>query len=664
MTSTAPPPPSQPQAPSLQKLIYLNEQTWLHIGKLAESMSELDRAHMCFENSLRHNPYSVPALTAIANLCRSRDQYSRAVEYFQRVLNIEVNNGTIWSSVGHCYLMMDELQKAHTSYQQALYHLSDPKEPKLWYGIGILYDRYNSYDHAEEAFKAVITMDPSFEKANEIYFRLGIIYKAQQKYKSSLECFQYILNNPPNPLSEADIWFQIGNVYENKKEYSSAREAFERGLNDNKNHSRILQQLGWLYFQPDTGFTNQEQAITLLTRTVEIDPNDAHSWYLLGRCHIAQNKHRLAYDAYQQAVYRDSQNPIFWCSIGVLYFNMSQFRDALDAYSRSIRINPYISEVWYNLGVLYETCNSNQVQDAIDAYQKALDLDPNKTIIKQRLAYLKQSPNVPTSGFSQSAPTPQDINPISLQGPSNYYQNNPRNPLDVHPPSNEPKPPLERLTLDGRPPLDNRPPIDPRQSIENRPKSASRLASPAPPPHSESRLPPYPMSSMASERTSRDYPEFLNKSHPPTVHPESVPPYPTAATNGHSHYYVTPPPAAAHSVNPYPRQSIDTRAPPSERVSGDSRLPMYDPRMSDMRAPNDPRDIRDHRAVPDNFPRPPSRPPSTPDMRPPYPPASTSEYIAQREAEHHMPHSRHDLNAASYPTHVKYPGHYYPVYRH
>ena len=69
--------------------------------------------------------------------------------------------------------MQDDLQKAYAAYQQALYFLPSPKvrsspsrgplrvtlltaplshdqeDPKLWYGIGILYDRYGSLDHAE-----------------------------------------------------------------------------------------------------------------------------------------------------------------------------------------------------------------------------------------------------------------------------------------------------------------------------------------------------------------------------------------------------------------------------------------------------------------------------------------------------------------------------------
>lgn len=212
--------------------------------------------------------------------------------------------------------MIDDLKKAYSSYQQALYYMPNPQvrlarlkatvfppspasgpaadafllltfsfstllqEPKLWYGIGILYDRYGSLEHAEEAFSSVIRMDPSesstlprsllfalredhptepssvaplrfpvcladFEKANEIFFRLGIIYKQQRKSAQSLEvrlrsrrtwpaperrrtdaplslpqCFRYILQNPPRPLTEIDIWFQIGHVYEQQKDVS------------------------------------------------------------------------------------------------------------------------------------------------------------------------------------------------------------------------------------------------------------------------------------------------------------------------------------------------------------------------------------------------------------------------------------------------------------
>lgn len=127
-------------------------------------------------------------------------------------------------------------------------------------------------------------------------------------------------------------------------------------------------------------FNSQEQAIEYLEKSVSsgrsyihfnafirkinqlLDNTDAQSWYLLGRCYMSQQKYSKAYEAYQQAVYRDGRNPTFWCSIGVLYYQINQYRDALDAYSRAIRLNPYISEVWYDLGTL--VCYRSRISQA------------------------------------------------------------------------------------------------------------------------------------------------------------------------------------------------------------------------------------------------------------------------------------------------------------
>ncbi|OBT49924.1 hypothetical protein VE04_08801 [Pseudogymnoascus sp. 24MN13] len=396
-----------PTGPPSQNLSAMNEAFRMQIGSFLELVNSSDEAIVAYEHALRANPHSIAATTA--------EQFPKAVDFIQNILKLDPSNGEIWGSLGHCYLMMDDLQQAYAAYQQALYHLRDPKklqEPRLWYGIGILYDRYGSYEHAEEAFSQVMHMAPDFEKSNEIYFRLGIIYKQQQKYGLSLECFKYIVSNPPAPLTEEDIWFQIGHVHEQQKDVDNAKLAYRRVLDRDPNHAKVLQQLGWLHHQQSPSFASQEQAIEYLEKSVNSDNNDAQSWYLLGRCYMSQQKYPKAYEAYQQAVYRDGRNPTFWCSIGVLYYQINQYRDALDAYSRAIRLNPYISEVWYDLGTLYESCN-NQISDALDAYQRANELDPSNVHIKARLQLLRSGQGMPT--MNTAAPIPQDVHPNAYQ---------------------------------------------------------------------------------------------------------------------------------------------------------------------------------------------------------------------------------------------------------
>lgn len=85
-------------------------------------------------------------MQSIASILRVRDNFQAAVEYLKNILKIDVNNGDVWGSlgmkslayeyrklrliiapIGHCYLMLDNLQEAYSAYQQALYHLQDPK---------------------------------------------------------------------------------------------------------------------------------------------------------------------------------------------------------------------------------------------------------------------------------------------------------------------------------------------------------------------------------------------------------------------------------------------------------------------------------------------------------------------------------------------------------
>ncbi|WFD05336.1 glucose repression mediator protein [Malassezia vespertilionis] len=392
--------------PIVAKLGLANEQTWLSIGALAESMEDYPRALSAYDSALVYKPYSVPALSAMASIYRSLDHFDLAVECFLRVINITPDNGEVWGAMGHCYLMMDDLQKAYTAYHQALYYLPNPNEPKLWYGIGILYDRYGNLEHAEETFMNVVRMDPNYEKANEIYFRLGIIYKQQGQFESSLECFRYILKNPPKPLTETDIWFQIGHVYEQQGEFQLAKEAYDRVLSENANHAKVLQQLGALYMQAQSGFMDQDMAVQLLSQSLDADSNNPKTWYLLGRAYMTAEEYNKAYETYQQAVYRDGKNPVLWCSIGILYFLISQYHDALGAYSRSIRLNPYIPEIWYNLGILYESCN-NQVADAIDAYCRVLELDPDNASVQKRVQLLRSADSLGKP--LPSVPLPTDI---------------------------------------------------------------------------------------------------------------------------------------------------------------------------------------------------------------------------------------------------------------
>ncbi|KAJ1340278.1 hypothetical protein BSLG_005104 [Batrachochytrium salamandrivorans] len=354
-------------------------------------MMEPERAVLSYESALRHNPFSEQTLTLIAALCRSLEQYGKAADYFQRILKINEVNGEIWGALSHCYLMLTIYRRRITLIRVSS-SPSRPK-PKLWYGIGILYDRYGSLELAEEAFSA---------------------------------CFKYILKYPPSPLTEIDIWFQIGHLYEQQKDFMSARDAYEKVLSENPKHAKVLQQLGWLFHQSGTPFCSQDRAISCLKQSLDSDPSDAQTWYLLGRCYMAQQKYNEAYDAYQQAVYRNGRNPTFWCSIGVLTTRSTN--TLMPSMLTAVQSDSIHTLVKF-------------VADALDAYTRALELDQGNVQIKQRLQLLRnsQAGGAPVQALQPQQPTPHDRFPVvnGIQtGPSPHYQQGqmPGRDADGYPP--------------------------------------------------------------------------------------------------------------------------------------------------------------------------------------------------------------------------------------
>lgn len=95
----------QPQGPPqevtpFQKLQAENAEAWLGVGKIAEIMGDFERAVAAYDASLRNAPYSIPTLKAIANLYRSKELYSKAVDYYQSILTLNQNSGETWGYLG------------------------------------------------------------------------------------------------------------------------------------------------------------------------------------------------------------------------------------------------------------------------------------------------------------------------------------------------------------------------------------------------------------------------------------------------------------------------------------------------------------------------------------------------------------------------------------
>lgn len=150
----------------LQKYESESEAALSVIGNLRMLMEDPEKAVRAYEEALRKNPYSAPALLGLVRYHKKVGNDARVVEYSQRYLALDESGaaGEVWQVIGQALLVIGHLPHAYSCYQQAIAKTTKKDDPELWYGIGILYDRYGSMEHAEEAFASVLKLDPSEQR--------------------------------------------------------------------------------------------------------------------------------------------------------------------------------------------------------------------------------------------------------------------------------------------------------------------------------------------------------------------------------------------------------------------------------------------------------------------------------------------------------------------
>lgn len=355
------------------------------------------------------NPTSISAMLSLGSILQDRSQYLQAAELYNRAINcIEslgqggstASKGEVWAALGFCALMLDDLPKAYSAYQQALLNLGTVLDPMIWYGIGILYDRYGSDEHALEAYGLAVKLlsnrmstTSSYKLVRDIYYRMAVLFRCRQKWDSAIKCFEFVLSEPPAGFSPEDIKMQIALVESAKGTNESMVVAKETLLGliasaaaTNRPQRLALAQCHLAWMNAASG--EESASLSILTQTAAVDTSNPLPHYYLGRLYSRLAQPVKAYESFQQAVYRDGRNAAFWNSVGILYMESSQFKDALDAFSRAIQLAPYKSDCWWNVGCLYEI-SGGQLTDAADAYQRALELEPEREKYVARLRLVR-----------------------------------------------------------------------------------------------------------------------------------------------------------------------------------------------------------------------------------------------------------------------------------
>jgi tetratricopeptide (TPR) repeat protein len=356
---------------------------------MSEDSESINEIESC-QKELDENPSSITALSMLAQHYAGIGEYDNSAQHYERIVQIDEHNGKAWTALGHCYLLQNEYQKCFTAYQRALYSMEDNKDAQLWYGIGLLYYKFESYKHAEPAFLAVLKIEPDFEQKGEVLFKLGTIYKFMGMFENAITYLRNSIaaDNVPN-LRKIEALCNIGQSYEKMKNIDKAISIYQDAVNIDPKNFKPLEYLGWAYYLKEDYSKAEETFRTAISNLNDscVEASDLN--YLLGKTYMEMGPEKYSDSqlALQKAIYKNPNSYLFWVSIGILYAKATQPQDAFECLVKATNIKADKAETWFNLGILYEACK--QKREAILAYQRANNIDPNLKAAERRRKYLE-----------------------------------------------------------------------------------------------------------------------------------------------------------------------------------------------------------------------------------------------------------------------------------
>ena len=339
------------------------------------SLEELQQEHTA-------NPFNMNVISRLAQEYANRGDYANACQLYEKLVRLDEDNGLAWIALGHCYLLKAEYQKCFNAYQKALYKLPNTRDPQLWYGIGLLYTKFETYEYAEPAFQAVLRIDPDFEQKNEVLYKLGHIYHKTGNLENAISYLRNCMIGENTPSSrKVEALCCLGSCFEKQGKTEEAVQMYKEALELNPTNFKTLEFLGWCLSDSD-----EEACLDYLKRALEhvgensAEEGDLH--YLLGRLYLKQQNFPESQNELQKAIFKNPNSYVYWTSIGILYAQAQQPNDAFECLVKASTLAQDRADVWRNMGALYEQCQ--QREEALLSYQRAFSYDPDNEVVARR----------------------------------------------------------------------------------------------------------------------------------------------------------------------------------------------------------------------------------------------------------------------------------------
>ncbi|WP_240841538.1 tetratricopeptide repeat protein [Acidaminobacter sp. JC074] len=130
---------------------------------------------------------------------------------------------------------------------------------------------------------------------------------------------------------------------------------------------------------------NYTEALNLLNKAVELDPEDDTSWNNISLCYDAIGEYQLALEAAQKAVNLGEESEIEYSNLGNAYFDLGNIEEAKMAYEKALEIDDEYFYALYGMGIYYS--EKEEYEKALEYFYNLYNNNPINVDVVRYIAF-------------------------------------------------------------------------------------------------------------------------------------------------------------------------------------------------------------------------------------------------------------------------------------
>jgi tetratricopeptide (TPR) repeat protein len=263
-----------------------------------------DAAESCFKGLLTHAPDNNEALYALGRIEEKRDHFDRAIELYEK--SIEVNPDNIYAQ-----LQLGSLKaNVKEDYEAAIHHYNkvieiDPYAAEPYVRVAEAYYQMEEYPRAKQFIEIALGVNEFQEEALNL---LGTYYwKVENDYDKAIETYQKGLDHQLHGDS-AILLASLGDLHaQYMQDMDKAKLYYEKSLKVNPAQKSVLKEYIPILIQhfQDFGAVSECYEIFLAQKPLDIDILTAYAQFLADYLH----DYETAFEQLKKIMELDEESP-------------------------------------------------------------------------------------------------------------------------------------------------------------------------------------------------------------------------------------------------------------------------------------------------------------------------------------------------------------------